>query len=435
MSRAIHVGCLLAFGFSAMISAAPGNDNYESGADSWHWTPQEWTYTGKYANIRNYTYRPNEEALKGLSVEWQKPEMDTLGNVCTIRGQVKTTHGQKQTKPIDWFQGVTVYLGMVPDAKPDWSKGMDQADTLSETALTSPTGTFQAQFDMRKSKQERSKSQSFQFGLALANHAVRNKTDQEVVWNSRTPAIPSSVEMLSVPAAQAMSRELQLINRASGWPFTNPNGVDLIRAVNALQSLGKERALKVLEEYVDLARGRDYNSDQEIVFWIIRVLFEPIQVGDRIPSPAIAVHLDDRDFPEAMKWPLNPMTVHGDVPFMLGHQTNMSGSPEPPWSHLRWAQLHGVIRDNPLAPTEDPLAAANAILQSRRFKALDKYSRDEATKAIRLQALAMVGALIHPTNERKPIDDDQWQSSVKKASEGGVRWDAKREQFVTEPKP
>jgi hypothetical protein len=80
---------------------------------------------------------------------------------------------------------------------------------------------------------------------------------------------------------------------------------------------------------------------------------------------------------------------------------------------------------NPLAPTGDPLAAADAILQSRRFKALDKYSRDEATKAIRLQALAMVDGLIRPTNERKPIDDDQWQSRVKKASEGGVRWDAK----------
>jgi hypothetical protein len=434
--KAGYIWVLLALVVPSVISAAPQEDSDKfEGGFSWRWTPQEWTRTNNYSDVQNYADRPDEQILKGLSVEWQKPEMDALGNICSVRGQVKVIDSQKHAKPINWFQGVTVYLGMAPDAKPDWSKGMNQADTLDCTTVTDPTGVFQARFDMRKSKQERGRVQSFQFGVALAKHKVRDKSNQEVVWNSRTPAVPSSIEMLAVLATKVLSRELQLINRASGWPFQNPNGVEFIRAVNALQPLGKELALKVLEEYVELTPWPNYHSDQEIVFWIIRLLFEPIKLGDRIPSPAIAVFLDDRESPEAMKWPLSPMAVYGDVPFMLGRQIMMSGFPEQPSSHIRWARLHGVIRDQPLVPNSNPLAAAEAILQCRRFKALEKYSRDEATGAIRSQAMAMVKGLVASGNDRKPLDDAQWKSRLEEAAERRIQWDAKREQFVTKLNP
>lgn len=422
----------LAVLLQSAIEAVADEGIYTTRGVSSHWTPQEWTYTVRYADIRNYAGRPDEQTLNSLSVEWQKPELDALGNQLTIRGQMKVSaKGQKRTKPANWFQGVTVYLGMSPGAKPDWSKGMDQADTLHTTAVISPTGSFEARVDLRRSKYDRDKARSFQFGVALAKHSADDKLNQEVVWNSRTPAISSSVQMLAVPAAPALSRELALINRASGWPFANPNGVELIRAVNALQPLGKERALAVLEKYVSLTQDFDYFSDQEIVFWIIRLLFEPMKVGDRIPSPMIAVFLDDRELPEAMKWPLNPMAVHGDVPFMVGHRIGLGGVPEHPSSHIRWARLHGVIRDGPLVPTLNPLAAAEAILQSRRFKALEKYSREQGTREIRSQALAMVKGLVQPIDERHAVDDDQWRSRLKSAAEADLQWDTKREQFVT----
>ena len=161
------------------------------------------------------------------------------------------------------------------------------------------------------------------------------------------------------------------------------------------QPLGKERALAVLEEYVALTRRFDYFSDQEIVFWIIRLLFEPIRLDDRIPVPGIAVFLVDRGSAEALQWPLNPMAVSADVPFMVGRRSD-GGHAEPPSSHIRWARLHGVIRDDPLVPTANPLAAAEAILNSRGFKALDDFSRAQATEAIRSQALAMVEGIVQP---------------------------------------
>jgi hypothetical protein len=353
MSHALKTGLwlFLAFLFPSIVSALGDDDNYTMGGFSSQWTPQEWTYSANYADIRDYADRPDEQTLKGLSIEWQEPKLDPLGNICTIRGQVKMADkGQKRTKPINWFQAVTVYLGLTPNAKPDWSKGMNQTDTFSNTTVTSPTGRFAARFDMRDSKHDRDQAQSFQFGAALAKHIVHNKTAQKVVWNSRTPAIPSSVQMLSIPAAPALSRELQLINRASRWPF--------------------------------------------------------------------------------VKWPLNPVAVYGDVPFMVGHRINMCGVPEQPWSHIDWARLHGVIRDDPLLPTVNPLAAAEAILKSRRFTALDKYPRDEATQALRSQALAMVRGLVQPVDERRTIDDEQWRSRLKAAAGAQIRWDAVRQQFV-----
>lgn len=409
------------------LGAMPDEENYRINGTSSHWTPYGWSLTNNYEDIRNYADRPDEQTLNKLAVEWQKPEVDALGNFCTIRGQVlMTDKDRKPRKPINWFQGVTVYLGTAPDDKPDWSKGMDQTDALTSSVVTEPAGKFQACIDLRKAKYDRAQVRSFQFGLALAKHEG-NKTRQKVVWSSQAPALPSSVQMLTIPAAPELSRELALINRACNWPFADPNGVDLIRAVNALQPLGKERALAVLENYLHLASSF---QDGEIVFWIIRLLFEPIQLGDRIPSPMIAVILDDRKLPEARSWPLNPMAIHNDVPFMLGQQIGMSGVPEQPSSHIRWARLQGVVRDKPLAPAANPLAAAEAILESRRFKALDQFSHDEAIQALRSQALAMVKGLVPPLAENSKADDAQWKSRLKAAADAGIHWDTKREQFV-----
>ena len=54
-----------------------------------------------------------------------------------------------------------------------------------------------------------------------------------MVWSTRAPAVPATVQMLVIPAGRELSREMQLLSNASRWPFRNRNGVDLILAVNA----------------------------------------------------------------------------------------------------------------------------------------------------------------------------------------------------------
>jgi hypothetical protein len=418
---------------------------FSSGGTSWHGTPKGWTSTQSFDDIRNYATRPEAAVFKTVTAEWQKPELDALGIMCTIRGRLLVSGAAKdELRAVDWFQGMTVYMGIAPATRPDWKKGMNESDTVANTAVVGKSGEFKLRFDLRETNYSRNVDQQFQFGAALATHRARGKTGQWVVWNSRTSAISSSVQMLPVPAAPQTSHELELVIRAGGWPFSttrqsDPSGVDLIRAVNALQKLGKEQALATLEEYVELIDNsdhRDYGSDQEIVFWIIRLLFKPIQPGNLIPSPAIAVSLDDRRFADAMKWPLNPLEVVDDVPFMVGLQIAMGGMPEHPSSHIAWARQQGAIRDKPLAPTTNPLRAAEAILSSRRFKALENVSREQAVRSLRLQAHAMVKELVRPIIATKfdRIGDEKWKAALDEAAELGIHWDAKSEQFVIEDK-
>jgi len=271
--------------------------------------------------------------------------------------------------------------------------------------------------DARKTQHDRARPQVFQFGLALADHTKTGDASELVTWSSRTPAIPATVQMLPVPAAAELPRELQLINRASGWPFSNPNSVALIRAVNALQRLGKAKALATLEKYVKLTDTFGYIDDQEVVFWIIRVLFEPIRLDDRIPNPAIAVCLVDRDSADAANWPLDPMAVVDDIPFMVGERIGGSGMPEPPSAHVEWARRHGVVRDEPLKPTTNPILVAEAILRSQRFKQLADDLRGQARHLIRSQALAMLDGIVPPTATKHDNDatkEQQWNALVER---------------------
>src|SRR5690606_21084484 len=148
--------------------------NYSRRESSWSWTGQEWISTQQYTDIVNYAKGPDEPILNNISVQWKETAFDALGNQLTIRGQLMVTEGNadpKQAEPADWFQGITVDMGRSPDAKPDWSMGMDESNTLAARTVTSPTGTFETQIDMRESRHDRNQEQRFQFGLALAKHS------------------------------------------------------------------------------------------------------------------------------------------------------------------------------------------------------------------------------------------------------------------------
>lgn len=400
---------------------------------SWHWTPDEWTSEEDFVDIHGYAKPPAEQVLDRLTVQWQQPTLDKLGNICTVRGQLVVSEaGKDSSRPVNWFQGISVYLAKSPDAKPDWSKGMDQKDTLSETTTVSPKGEFSLRFDIRKAHRERTKKQPYQFGIALAKHSNPGRSRQKVVWNSRSPVLPATLSMLKVPAAESLSRELELINEASGWPFSNPNGVKLIRAANALQQVGQKRALAVLEEYAGLTSSLDYFEERNIVFWIIRVLFEPIRMDDRIPHPGIYVALLNGDDPGYDNWPLIPMAVIDDVPFMVGQQIGGSGRPEHPSTHIEWARRNGVIRDQPIKPTLDPISAAESLINSQRFKQLNGITlRKPAYNLIRSQSMAMVTGsmeMFDPCSDEE--FEQQWKILLDAAENGRIRWDADREEFV-----
>lgn len=376
------------------------------------------------------TRPPQDGTLARVTVEWQPPELDPLGNVCTLRGQLVVPGAESnRNRPITWCQGVSVYLAMKPGIQLDWSRGVLLVNTIEDTVIAESDGQFTAHFRLSRTGRCDSKVQSFQAGVSLAHHELVNGR-HKVTWNSSTPVIASSVRRLTVPATE-LSKELRLINRARGWPFQNPDGVALIRAVNALQRLGKDKALKVMEQYLaSLSEHSDW-TDGDIVFWIIRLLFEPVELDGRIPYPAIAVYLDEDP---AGNWPLNPIAVVDGIPFMVGHQIGMGGLPEQPQSHIEWARRHGVIRDEPLTPESDPVTAADRLINSPRFQLLDDYELSDGASSVRLQALAMIDDVIDPPVRRVSyrLSEGKWSQVRQRTAECRIRWNRQQQTFVSE---
>ncbi len=52
----------------------------------------------------------------------------------------------------------------------------------------------------------------------------------------------------------------------------------------------------------------------------------------------IAVHFGYSGDVDVSAWPLDPMGLVGDVPFMLGRQVALGGVEEQPQSHIHWAR-------------------------------------------------------------------------------------------------
>ena len=118
-------------------------------------------------------------------------------------------------------------------------------------------------------------------------------------------------------AEEELRSILRLLDETSsyndGWGY-NPRSV--IRSVNALQPLGKEKALAAVAEYLRVSPGSFDTHAVDVMFLVLRTLFEipnplghmPVMlVGE--PSP---MEPEDRT-----KIPRFPIYIQDDIPFLI----------------------------------------------------------------------------------------------------------------------
>ena len=423
---------------SFLVSVALGQEvetahQASTSRSSWRSNSEGWTRTSDYS-VRGYEPRPTSEMLNRIAVTWENPIVSPLGSRATIRGQLVVLADKGLRKHVDWFQGIVVYVARQPHTKFDWSDGTNEQDTLECVDVVDPKGKFRLSIDLDELRRDDSQSQDFQIAIALAKHTGLGEHKERVEWNSKTPVIASTIQPITIPASPELSRELKAVKDASQWPDRNPDGVLLIRAVNALQPLGKQRALAVLEEFVESSDKTFESSEKkEIVFWIVRLLFEPIELEKSIPEPQVYRSSVDGEFSTDGLWPLNPMDTAGNIPFMVGYSIGGVGYPEHPRSHIKWANRHGVIRDEPLRPDTNPIAAAVMLMRSRKFEQLDDGEKDFATNEIYRQAIAMLSGILDPipgSGRFKADLQTQWESRVREVANLNIAWDDAAERFV-----
>ena len=138
---------------------------------------------------------------------------------------------------------------------------------------------------------------------------------------------------------------ISLLAQAATMHFEDYNPSYVIQAVNALQPLGKEPALKQIEAYLE---KRESSQDYYGLFWVLRVLFSvPISLGFppvRIGQPSISPPMT------LSKLPRFPIVMVRDIPFLVIRGYDLGGLPEPVEAHVAYFQAHGTLRKQPLAP-------------------------------------------------------------------------------------
>ncbi len=284
---------LVLISLSLETRAIAEDDRPATGGSSWSSRNGQWTRSSFYSNIRNFAVRPEGMEDLKFRLTWQPPQFDRLGNLFTVSGQLKVMQGEK-IHPVDWFQGITVYMGVAAAEPADWSAGITEDNALEATTILDHDGSFSAEFNVREAGYDRKHGGQFQFGVALAQHKPGTGDTQQVIWSSKIPIQQQSIQMLQVPIAPELPEQVVLIDDACAWPDTS--AARLIRAVNALQKSGKKQALRHLQQYSDLTESSSYYEDREIIFWIIHLLFEPSRLGDRIPVAGLlaVLHLRQR---------------------------------------------------------------------------------------------------------------------------------------------
>ncbi len=257
--------------------------------------------------------------------------------------------------------------------------------------------------------------------VALAAHVDR--ADQNlgpiIYWKSSDPILEQSITMLEIPAQPSLDPIIEKIRAACDGDDFKP--LKIIQVVNALQPLGKENAIAKIEEFIAIKEKSDpYARGIDNLFWILRILFEPIELGQRIPVPRAVIR--SVEAPLGEDWPLNPIIVVDDIPFRyVGGGMGGTGMPEHPKSHIAYVKRYCVIRDDPLIPQGDPVLTAQQLIESGVVEKMQAEERAYLKQDIMRQSLKLLPKDLQIHYDYK-VPQSLWLLQLERAQNSPLKW-------------
>lgn len=221
---------------------------------------------------------------------------------------------------------------------------------------------------------------------------------------------------------------LQLIDtlpRCSGEEYSP---LPVIRVVNSLHGLGKEKALAVIDEYLRLASH--FHSDaREGLFLVLRVLFELPKDG---AMPTMFIGQPDPEGPKEKKTlPRFPVVLVGDVPLFVVNGYRLAGRAQQVEAHVKHFRKNGKLRGNALQPSLEPWTLPQKI---------ENWTGDEGTfmavqQRVQKQILKFVQTVYRPASTEKKVmkkEDHaaQWAAFVKASSGLQLAWSSKTRNYT-----
>lgn len=254
------------------------------------------------------------------------------------------------------------------------------------------------------------------------------------IWNKR--GVPPDPELI---AEDELRRLLPLIDRLPGLLGGEYNPLRMIQLVNALQPLGKQKALAVIDEYLRVADADD--SGVHGVFLLLRVLFDVPEDPGFMPDMCLGSvwFLKPRTNDKAM--PRFPIFLQDDIPFLLAGYGSLDGLILPPLNDVEYFRRVGKIRSRPLTPPDNPVSVVEMVVKSTQSifteKARDAYYDMPRTDVMN-QLLWLLDSVYRkelnfdegPNASPKKIRDKVVREILADLSKLAIRWDGKRNCYV-----
>jgi hypothetical protein len=411
------------------------------------------------------SHNPDAKERKRLVVEWGKVSMgyiDYTGSLTrnddrrtwkddtslrrdrrvSIRGRllIESPDG-KQRRPIDWMQGVRVIVSRLPDKKHDWSRRQEMHEAVWGDFVIREKGEFLATVSPGQVRRSVGRDSHFQVALALGD-----KAGADVTWRNTTPVLPQSVAMLTIPGPPPIGKTMQIINGAPSYSQNDFNPAKLVRAVNHLMPMGKEKAIRELWEFLKVARDtvnetvrhdEDIDtSDRTCVFLIVRLLFECAEPKDALPAIATIPFTPTPEDKDRKLWPLYPVHLQDDVPFFMVWGGALGGCPDQPERHIDWAEKHGRIRRKPLRPIDNPMEAASRLMALPQTSRLYWDSPPYYGVIPLRQAWNIIEDADPKLPKPRPVrrantwDEPDWDACIKGAAKLTIHWSEAEQGYI-----
>ena len=239
------------------------------------------------------------------------------------------------------------------------------------------------------------------------------------------------------PPPSGMFTEVELrsllhkLDRVSSYDASSHDPLTLIQAVNALQRIGKDKALAAISEYLRVSSELD-DPGRRGVSLVLRTLFDPpiepgyqpvMMVGSAAPSGG----------QPSKTLPRFPIALVDDIPFRLVTGYVLGGKPESPEQHLEWFRKQGIVRALPLRPKAWlPDSCYYIVSQQHPVLIESKLDNDAGRRFLLEQCVQLIRTAVVVRPE--PVKDSaqnflEITSALSKVKES-LRWDSVQDQYV-----
>jgi hypothetical protein len=221
---------------------------------------------------------------------------------------------------------------------------------------------------------------------------------------------------------------VRLIAASPNWSSNEGDPIALIRAVNALQALGKDEAIEVLRQF---AAQYPTPACKSPIMFITPLLFDHADPEDRF------IWDDDDDeykaFYSNTYYSHCSIKVEQDIPFRYSHPTYAWGSlPDPNLLRaIDWAEKRGRLRSNPLRPPDNPLDAAESFFK-RNPTLVGEFNKQH----VRAQASRAVAPLLVKEDFGEELtleNDEDWSVLKEEVAKLHMRWSESRQTYEASP--